>query len=465
VSGIPTIAEAGALIAQRKLSPVELTHWCLDRIDRLDDSIHAFLHVAGERALVEAKAAEAEIMADGCKGPLHGIPIAHKDIYCTQGIPTTAHSRVLMDHVPQEDAFVVRRLAAAGTVMLGKLATHEFAWGGPSFDLPWPPARNPWNARHFTGGSSSGTAAAVAAGLVLGGTGSDSGGSIRMPASFCGVAGFKPTYGLCSRTGILPLAGSLDHPGPLAWTAEDCAILLQAMAGYDPSDPAGADVAIPNFRSGLEEPVAGLRIGFVRHFHEEDDSASEAVRRALEEAARVFRDLGADVREVRLAPLADWSACGIIILAAEAYAFHEERLKSQPHLYGESFRDRALMGAFLDAADYLAAQRMRAELCEAFERAMRDVDLLLCAITPDAAPPIEAVQKMGTFERPSCSFPFNMTGAPALALRSGFTENGMPLGMQLAGRPFEDALVLRAGHHYERATCWSQRRPSMALAG
>jgi aspartyl-tRNA(Asn)/glutamyl-tRNA(Gln) amidotransferase subunit A len=459
VTEIPTIAEAAALIAQRKLSPVELTQSHLQRIELLDPAIHAFLLVTGERALGEAKAAEAEIMANGPKGPLHGIPIAHKDIYCTKGIRTTGHSRVLIDHVPQEDATTVARLAEAGTVMLGKLATHEFAWGGPSFDLPWPPARNPWDLRRFTGGSSSGTAAAVAAGLILGGTGSDTGGSIRLPASYCGVTGFKPTYGLCPRTGILPLAYSLDHAGPLAWTVEDCAILLQAMAGHDPRDPASADVPVKDYRRGLEGRIAGLRIGFVRRFHETDMKAGEETRRALENAAEVFRGLGAELREVALPSLEDWTACGMIIMMTEAYALHEPWLRTRMGEYGEFFRDRVVFGAFLRGSDYVEAQRLRRELCTSFDTAMRDCDLLLCAITPGGAPLFEEMTKMSSFERPSFSFPFNVTGSPALALRGGFTEDGLPLGIQLAGRPFEDEVVLRAGHAYERATSWSRRRP------
>src|SRR4051812_46520501 len=234
MSAIPTIAEAAQQIAAKKLSPVELTRMHLDRIRRLDPQLKAFLLVTEERALADAKAAEARQMAGELRGPLDGIPIAHKDIYATAGIRTTAHSRLLRNWVPDADATVVRKWAEAGTAMLGKLATHEFAMGGPSFDLPWPPARNPWNPDHFTSGSSSGTGAAVAAGLILGGTGSDTGGSIRGPAAYCGIAGIKPTYGLCSRYGVLPLSFSLDHTGPMAWTVEDCALLLQAMAGHDP---------------------------------------------------------------------------------------------------------------------------------------------------------------------------------------------------------------------------------------
>ena len=296
---IPTIAEASALIALRKLSPVELTRACLARIERLNGTLNAFIKVTPERALAEAKAAEAAIAAGGPKGPLHGIPIGHKDIFETKGLATTAHSKVLIDHVPQADAVAVAKLAAAGTVMLGKLATHEFAWGGPSFDLPFPPARNPWDPKRFTGGSSSGTGAAVAAGLVLAGTGSDTGGSIRGPSHYCGVTGIKPTYGLVSRRGILPLAYSLDHAGPLAWTVEDCALLLQAMAGHDPLDPGSADQPLPDYRAALAGSLKGVRIGFVRAFHESGNPANDAVKGALEAALPVFRSLGAEVRDVR----------------------------------------------------------------------------------------------------------------------------------------------------------------------
>src|SRR5690242_6720394 len=281
-----TIAEAGALIAKREISPVELTESRLSRIERLDGKLHSFIRVLREPALAAARAAEAEIMAGNHRSPLHGIPIGLKDIYETKGVPTTGHSKVLIDHVPRQDATSVRRLTEAGAIVLGKLATHEFALGGPSFDLPWPPARNPWDTNRFTGGSSSGTGAAAAAGLVLGGTGSDTGGSIRGPAAFCGLAGIKPTYGLISRMGILPLAFSLDHAGPMAWTAEDCAIMLQAMADHDPADPGSAKVAIPDYRAALNGDVKGLRIGVVRHFYERDNKANDATRNAIDAAAK-----------------------------------------------------------------------------------------------------------------------------------------------------------------------------------
>src|ERR1700681_4192508 len=254
-----TIAEAARLIEKKELSPVELVDSRLDRIARLDGKLNSFIRVLGDKARADARAAEAEIAAGKYRGPLHGIPIGLKDIYETAGVATTGHSKVMQDHVPKADAFSVARLRAAGAIVMGKLATHEFALGGPSFDLPWPRARNPWDTSRFTGGSSSGTGASVAAGLVLGGTGSDTGGSIRGPAAYCGLAGLKPTYGLISRMGILPLAFSLDHAGPLAWTAEDNAILLQAMAGHDPADPASADHTIPDYRAALTGDVKGLR--------------------------------------------------------------------------------------------------------------------------------------------------------------------------------------------------------------
>src|ERR1700732_120573 len=241
-----TIAEAARLIEKRELSPVELVDARLDRTARLDGQLHSFIRVLADAARHEARAAEAEIAAGKYRGPLHGIPIGLKDIYETAGVATTGHSKVMQDHVPQKDAFSVQRLREAGALVVGKLATHEFALGGPSFDLPWPPARNPWDTSRFTGGSSSGTGASVAAGLVLGGTGSDTGGSIRGPAAYCGLAGIKPTYGLISRAGLLPLALSLEHVRPMAWTAEDCAILLQPMAGHDLSDPASGSTPVPD---------------------------------------------------------------------------------------------------------------------------------------------------------------------------------------------------------------------------
>ncbi|NQW51738.1 MAG: amidase [Rhodospirillales bacterium] len=461
MTSIPTIAGAAAAIAEGRLSPVALTEACLERIDRHEPKLNSFIRLERERALASARAAEAEIKAGRRRGALHGIPFAHKDIYETAGIPTTCHSKLLQDYVPARDAFTVARLAEAGIVMLGKLATHEFAVGGPSFDLPWPPARNPWAREHFPGGSSSGTGAAVAAGFVLGGTGSCTGGSIRLPAAYCGLAGIKPTYGLVSRTGIQPLAFTLDHSGPLAWTVEDCAILLQAMAGHDPADPASAKVAIPDYRAGLDGGIKGQRIGVIRHFFEKDMKVAPEVGAAMEASIGVLRQLGASVRDVTLPQLQDWNACGWLILVAEAYTVHEPWLRTRYNDYGKNFRDRIGLGAFFTAADYISAIRFRRELQEKMAKVMTEVDLLVLPTAAVPAPRLTEVGSYSSFETPNFTMPFNISGLPALALCNGFSGTGLPLSLQIVGRPFEDALVLRAGHAYETATSWKERRPAL----
>ena len=460
-----TIAAASHLIASHKLSPLELTQHYLARIRRLDPILHSFIVVTEERAISDARTAQARVMAGQARGPLDGIPIAHKDIYCTAGIATTAHSRHLRDHIPERDATVVSKLAEAGTVMLGKLATHEFAFGGPAFDLPWPPARNPWNTAHFTGGSSSGTGAAVAAGLIMGGTGSDTGGSIRSPAALCGISGIKPTYGLCSRAGVLPLAFSMDHIGPLAWTAEDCALLLRAMAWPDTDDPASSGRIAPDYVATLNDGVKGMRIGVVRHFHESDNPVSEGTRKGIEGAIEVFRDLGAEVRDVQLPPMADYSACGWLILLCEGFAAHERWMQTGFAHYSEMLRDRLALGALISGADYLQAVRKRRVLCAATAAAMKPIDLLLTAAQPAEALPIDAVPKWGILEQPSFTIPFNVTGQPAISVCAGFGALGLPVSLQLAGKPFAEATLLRAAHAFEQATQWRGQRPPMATIG
>jgi aspartyl-tRNA(Asn)/glutamyl-tRNA(Gln) amidotransferase subunit A len=458
-----TIAEAAKRIATKDLSPVELTKQCLARIKALDGRLNSFILLTEERALADAKAAEAAIMKSGPKGPLHGIPIGHKDIYGTKGIATTAHSKLLKGNVPSADATTVRQLADAGIVLMGKLATHEFAFGGPSFDLPWPPARNPWNTDHFTAGSSSGTGAAVAAGLILGGTGSDTGGSIRGPAALCGIAGIKPTYGLCSRAGVLPLAFSLDHTGPMAWTVEDCAILLQAMAGYDAADPASANRPVPDFRAELGKGAKGLRVGVVRHFHETDNRASDATLKGIEDALEFFRKSGASVRDVTLTPLAHWHGCNFLILVVEAYAIHEHWMQTQFSDYGELLRDRMALGAFVTGADYMQALRRRRELCAELEAAMGDLDILITASQPGEAPRIDAIPKWVNFEKPGFTSTFNLTGYPAMSICTGFGAGGLPVSMQLVAKPFQEPTLFRAAHAYEQATPWRSKRPELAL--
>jgi aspartyl-tRNA(Asn)/glutamyl-tRNA(Gln) amidotransferase subunit A len=334
--------------------------------------------------------------------------------------------------------------------------------GGPSFDLPWPPARNPWDPTRFTSGSSSGTGAGVAAGLFLCGTGSDTGGSIRGPAALCGIAGIKPTYGRCSRAGVLPLSFTLDHTGPLAWTAEDCAMLLQAMAGHDPADPASADVPVPDFRGQLHKGARGLRIGVVRNFHEKDVPANPAVLKGIEDAIAVFRAEGAEIRDVTLPSLEEYRAAGFIILISEAYAVHEPWMKTRYNDYGELLRDRLALGGLISAADLFQAVRRRRELCQITAAAMADVDLLLTTASATEAPPIEGMAKWASMEKPGFTYPFNVTGLPAISICSGFGEGGLPVSIQLAGHPFAEPTVLRAAHAYETATEWRQRRPAMA---
>jgi aspartyl-tRNA(Asn)/glutamyl-tRNA(Gln) amidotransferase subunit A len=456
---ILTIAEAARLIAKRELSPRDLARSCLDRIAATDGVLNSFITVTADLAMEQARAAEADIMRDGPKGPLHGVPYALKDIYDTAGIPTTAHSARCKDRVPAEDAHSVALLRAAGGVLLGKLATHEFATGGPSWDLPWKPARNPWNLSRFTGGSSSGSGAAVAAGLVPGAMGSDTGGSIRLPAALCGTAGIKPTYGRVSKRGVLPLAFTFDNAGPLAWTVEDCAILLQAVSGHDPLDPASADVPVPDFRATLNDGVKGTRIGWIRHWYEVDGRASDEVIATMDVAMEVLRGLGAEVVEVTLPPLIAFQACMRVISPAESFTIHADHLRTAPHDYGEMFRYRILPGAFVPATDYIQALRQQRVLVQAVLNTLRDVDALITATTWREAPLLAAIRAEANLAAPTLTNPFNVAQLPALSLCNGFCAAGLPLSMQIAGRMFDEATVFRIGHAYEQATSWRARRP------
>ena len=455
-----TLVEAATLIQARRLSPVELTDALLDRIAALNPVLDAFLTVTADRARATATAAETEITAGRHRGPLHGIPFALKDIFATAGIRTTGHSRICADTVPTEDAAAVTRLDHAGAVLLGKLATHEFAHGGPSFDLAWPPARNPWSPGHITGGSSSGSGAAVAAGLTPAALGTDTGGSIRLPAALCGIAGLKPTYGLVSRRGIYPNSFSFDHAGPMARTTEDCAILLQAIAGHDPADPASANHPIPDYRAALAEHLAGLRIGVVRHFHEEDITTTPETILAFEEALDTLRSLGATIDTIRLRPAKQYSDVKITIAESELFEVHADALRNRPGDFGEDFLGRALGAVLISGSDYVAAQRERRAMLEEFAAVWTRYDALLTPTTPGPAPAFGAWRTELFWQKASFTAPFNVSAGPALSVCMGF-ENGLPLALQIAGRPFDDATVLRIGHAYERATAWRSRRPAI----
>jgi aspartyl-tRNA(Asn)/glutamyl-tRNA(Gln) amidotransferase subunit A len=450
-----TIKELGARYRKRELSPVEVTRELLARIEKLDPALHAFVTLTPERALADAQAAEEAIRKKDAR-PLLGIPIGHKDIYMTHGIRTTGGSALFADWVPDEESTVVTRWAQAGTVLLGKLITHEFAFGLQFPGHKFPAARNPWNTEHIPGGSSSGSGAALAAGFVHGATGSDTGGSIRGPASFCGITGLKPTYGRCSRAGVMTLSWTLDHTGPMARTVEDCAYLLQGMAGHDARDPASSTRDVDDYVAALDGNVRGLRIGVPRNYFFEDADAD--VVQAFEGALDELRRLGADVRDVTI-PSFNLSRSFFLILVAEAFAYHEHDLRTRPELYGEVLRERIMTGALVTAAEYVQAQRIRMQVCADVTEVMKSVDVLATPTSPKPATPFKvAYDPELAFPRSNMP-PFNLTGQPTLALPCGFSASGLPVSMQLAGRAFEETTVLRLGHAYQRATDWHTRRP------
>jgi aspartyl-tRNA(Asn)/glutamyl-tRNA(Gln) amidotransferase subunit A len=456
-----TIAEAAAKIRSKALSPVDLVQAFMTRVKALDPQLNSHILVLEDTALADARKAEAEIMAGGWKGPLHGIPIGLKDIYNTKGVATTGHSALFKDHVPAEDAFTVKCLRDSGAVFTGKLSTWEFAIGGSSFDLPWPPARNPWDLTRDPSGSSSGSGAAVAAGLCMGAMGSDTGGSIRGPAAWCGIAGLKPTYGWLSRRGILPLSFSLDHAGPMCWTSEDCALMMNALTKYDPLDAACADVPAPNFAAALGGDLKGLRVGVVRHFFEKDLSTDDETIAALENSLMALRDMGAVVFDVTLSPFGVFADTGSLISRTESYATHQTWLRETPELYGAFGRQRLMAGAFVSGADYVNAQRQRAKLVAEVAAVMKSADIL---VFPTARCPAREIgeDSMASGFQPFFNRAFNVTGFPALSICDGFSARGLPLALQICGRPFEDAQVLQVGHALENTLGTRGRRPAFA---
>jgi aspartyl-tRNA(Asn)/glutamyl-tRNA(Gln) amidotransferase subunit A len=455
-----SIAELSSLIAARTLSPVELVEALIRRVEQYDTQTRAFITPTFDLARRQARAAEAEIAGGKRRGPLHGIPFGLKDIYDTQGILTSGHSRVFIDRIPKEDATTTARLYHAGAVLLGKLATHEMAHAGPSFDLPWPPARNPWNLAHFTGGSSSGSGAAVAAGMVPVALGSDTGGSIRGPASLCGVVGLMPTFGLVSRAGVITNSYTFDHCGPLARTVEDCALVLQALAGYDPRDAGSVSRPIPQYRRAFGEDLKGLRIGVLRHHWEEDIPASDDVRGAMDAALDVLRRLGAEFEECRVRPLGSYFDVKIVIAESEIFSVHQKNLVARPKDFGADFRSRAFPSVLFTANDYVQAtrehRRMMVEMAPLYGR----FDAFVTAGMGEA-PRLADYRSVSFWQKPSLLTAWNVTGQPVLALPNGFGRNGLPLGMQILGRPFEETTILRVGHAYERATDWHRRRPPL----
>lgn len=458
-----TLAEAARLIERKALSPVEYVSALISRIDALDDQVHAFITRTNDIAIEQARAAEREIGSGEYRGPLHGIPFALKDIYNTAGVLTSAHSRIAIGNVPRENATTTQRLLDCGAVMLGKLATHEFASGGPSLDLPWPPARNPWNTAYFTGSSSSGSGAAIAAGFCPASLGSDTGGSIRIPASLCGIAGLKPTYGRVSRYGVIPNSFTFDHAGPLAWTVEDCAMLLQCIAGHDAKDPTSSQRAVPDYRKALIGDIRGVRIGVVRHFWEDEGDTPPEMAQAMDAAIDVLKRLGARIGVARMRSRQEYNDVKMVIAKAEIVVIHEKDMRERLQDYGADFIGRNLPGFLFTAAHYVRAQRERKRMVDEMEPLYDEFDVLLTASSTPAAQLRDLIGSgfAQKWEKPNIYTPFNVTGGPALALCNGYTADGLPLAMQIAGRPFDEETVLRVGHVYECATQWRSRRPEL----
>lgn len=454
----PGIAEAGRHLRAGTMSAVELARTCLDRIRRHDGRLNSFITVTDDLALAQARRADAELREGTDRGPLHGIPYALKDNVDTAGILSSSHSRVFADRIPGRSACLAERLEAAGGVLLGKTATFEFAIGGPSWDLPWPPARNPWSRDHLPGGSSSGSGAAVGAGFVMGAVGTDTGGSIRWPAAMCGVAGLKPTYGRVSRRGIHPNTYSLDHCGPIARTVEDCALMLGAMAGHDPLDPGSIEVPVANYAAALTGDIRGVRVGLVRHWYAQD--ATPEVVAAVDAAVEVLRSLGAHVETLTLDPLQDYVDAKTTISCSELFAVHEADLRTRPGEFGQRLRSRVLGGALIRAEDYVQAMRWRTDLVTRAMASFRRFDVLATAgwLAPadPADPGIDFFR-----ERKLVTMPFSLTGMPAIVVPCGFSASGLPLSFQIGGRPFDEATVLRVADAYERATAWHRARPEM----
>ena len=456
-----SLADASELVRSKKVSPVELTNACLARIERINPLLNAFITVTAPQAVAEARAAEAEIAKGRRRGALHGIPIGLKDLFDTAGVRTTAASAVFADRVPSEDAEVVRRLKAAGAVLVGKLNMQEFAYGDTSAQSHFGPVRNPWNRELISGGSSGGSAAAVAAGLCYGALGSDTGGSIRQPAAYCGIVGLKPTYGLVSTRGVVPLSWSLDHVGPMCRTVVDTALLLQVIAGYDPADTNSLAGTPPDFASAMRRSVSRLRLGIPRSpFYDNVDSEIEL---AVNEALQVLRRLTASVRDVELPRYAT-----IPVVGAEAYAFHAPYFTKTPELYQPVTRRRLQAGSTVTAAAYVEGRRELDRLRRAVGDVFSAVDLLVTPTTPISPVTVQqGVSDPGTPPAggvaPSLrnTQPFDIYGLPSISVPCGFTRSGIPIGLEISGPHLGEPVVLALAHAYEQATDWHRRRPSL----
>ncbi len=461
-----SISEAAGLIESRQMSPVELTRAHLERIERTEPVLNAFITLLAEESLEQAGTAERQIAGGEYRGPLHGIPVGLKDLYYTRGIRTTVGTKILRDFVPEYDAAVTERFADAGAILMGKLQMHEFALGATSVNPHDGPARNPWNPDRITGGSSGGSGAAVAAGQCMAALGSDTGGSIRIPGALCGIVGLKPTFGRISRHGVYPLSWSLDTVGPMTRSVRDSAIVLSALAGYDPRDPSSANVPTRDFTDGIEDGLSGLRVGIPEDFFY--DVISPEVSEAVCMAAGVLAELGAQVESCSIPALNHALGISSAILVTEAAETLLDKLRDRPEDIGADVRARLRLGAVTPAVDYIKAQRARSAYNAQLDDAMERYDLLLAPAVAVGATGIdqEFVEIAGRQENAlslmsRLTRPFNLTGQPTISVPCGFTSEGMPVGMQLAGRHWQESTLLRAAHAYEQATEWHTRRPTL----
>ena len=459
---IPTIAEAARQIKAGSLSPTSLVESCLHRIEKHDPVINAFHTVFADQAIIDAQLAEKEIKEGNYLGPLHGIPIGLKDVFYLKGHKTTANSRVMADFEADEDATVITRLREAGAIFIGQLNTYEFTFGGrPTFDALYPPARNPWDITRSTGGSSSGSGAAVAAGFCLGALGSDAGGSIRTPSAFCGIAGMKATFGRVSAFGDLPLSFSFDCVGPMTWNSEDSALMLQVLAGFVERDPGSVDTPVADYVGPLNESIHGLKIGMIRHFYTDDFDSPVEIAKSIDGVGSTLQEMGATVDEIHVSPLIDWHAVGRIILPAEAFAIHEENLQKKWEEFGPLARNRMMLGSLVRAADYIQAQRRRTELLEEIENAFRDYDIIITTAMLTPQPPLDDKAPFPFLDVPMIAVPFNLTLHPVQTVRAGFFDDGMPIGAQIIGRHWDEATVLKVAHAFEKKAGLLNRFPNL----
>jgi aspartyl-tRNA(Asn)/glutamyl-tRNA(Gln) amidotransferase subunit A len=456
----PTIAAAGEWLRRGRITAQALTAALLARAHAAQAALGAFVAITDEAALAAARAADADFARGVDRGPLQGVPLGIKDLIATADAPTTANSRVLDPAWGQRaDATVVRRLRAAGAVLLGKLALHEFATGWPDPATGLPVVRNPWDVARTPGGSSSGTGAAVAAGLVLGGLGTDTSGSIRGPSAYCGVSGLKPTFGRVSKEGCVPLGYSLDNIGPMARTARDCALLLQTLAGYDPADPCSVAAPLPEYAAALDGALTGVRVGLPRAYFFDTPELDGEVRAAVLAAAEVMAAAGARIVDVALPSAAAAAAATTVTIRAESYAYHERDLRLRPALYGRHTRQVLQLGLLFTAADFVQAQRVRSLLREECATALAAADVLLTPTMPGPAGAFAGYDPDARIAGSSFTGLWNLAGLPALSVPCGFTAAGLPVGLQLVGRPFAEALVLKVGDAYQRLSDWHTRTP------